>query len=179
MKVTVKSLITYCDNISKRPNRKKHWLPQCSIFPHRRASGEDRVDQLRHGDSFEAEEVPNKRLTSFYGSRQRERRRAQSGKVLSQRRDVFKAFLLQISRSWQRQLVMAFVQDSLVPNTLRHMEPPNGGTWVQNAAMCKTRAASSWFLACNSFQRLHDVWCGERSFPQSGIPGKVFLIAQG
>ena len=48
MKVIVKPLITYCDNISSI-NRRKHELPWCSIFPHGTALSEGLVVQCRCG----------------------------------------------------------------------------------------------------------------------------------
>lgn len=65
MKVTVKTLITYCDSISSI-NRSKSELPQCSIFPHGTALSEGPVEQCTCKDFLSAGGAINKRLLPFY-----------------------------------------------------------------------------------------------------------------
>ena len=62
MRVTVKSVITYWDEISKR---RKCQLPQCSISP--RDSARQRSDVLQMGTHLNAEGTPNTTLSLFSG----------------------------------------------------------------------------------------------------------------
>lgn len=65
MKVTVKTLITYCDSISSI-NRSKSKLPQCSIFPCGSALSEGPVEQCTCRDFLSAGGALNKRSLTFY-----------------------------------------------------------------------------------------------------------------